>query len=771
MKVTANAETVVKGTLQAFRHVVDPYHVHTDYPWQQGPASWFANAEIVHDYDLQAIYPAPMRVPHDQTGDDYYAWSGCGAEGLPKLAWTGIGVPLSFRCSHPLGFQELYYAAAQLDADSSYFEGRADCLCQGVTCLWQRYDQNIEYSAAPDNPPYTTWIVEVGAGADARWYSVVFFGQGEIVISKSDDQGASWVDIEKVACGADVWKAAWGESDPVFTEGANPPPSPDPTMPGTDVPSEYNVLEFRLLAGRLEIRVGSQDRIYKYNEARIDADGFAIATINRVRAVAFKYTSLALSAHPTKWTPSAGFDSQEIPIGFTSTNYTTPYIMAAGPVPNGWDAFIDPANSYLAGPIVYYRLLFEGPTAGVYKGRPWADFVAAARAVHLMWLPNIISLVGPDRQAQPEVVDVEFSFNPQDLTVGARGKCTFNNNRPLVLPTGEVGFYGQWVMNYGQNACRIYGERKLNNATDLTATMFTGYGNTASETAGEAGSSKTDMMLQDRSIQLMSPRFALPWMDGWNFFYAMAYMAQQGHVDIGDMAFSPYVPPDPFTDFGDEDGNGAFFLPVGSAGSALTRYSGVHLWEIMKKLAFSIGYVLGFDAFGALQCKKFRVPFGVKRYFYESDHQSGGVNGCWNIATGKNMEEVRSDAIVVGVDAFAPLYDTVAYKVTDPGVQFDINAFNHLGYSNPAVWIDSQFANPYFAASSAFQMMNFMRLPGLFVRLTTWLNPDIAPLDVIQVNADRYGITGLPLLVLKARNIVTKDNGATTITARLAPVL
>lgn len=768
MTVNALVEVLVKGTHQAFRHVTDPFYVHSDFPWQYGPSSWFVNGDTVHDYDSQCVYPAPVRVPHDQTSDGYYGSGGCGGVDLPVIDWTSLFGPLSYRCSQPLGFQELYQVVPQADSDGAHLEAVADVLCQGVTFLWNRFDPNASMTAYPAAGPYTTFMVSVGAGDDERIYSVIFFGEGEVVISKSDDHGVTWKDIERAAVGADVWQAAWGNPDPKFVEGAH---TEDPHAPGTDLPCTYNVLEFRLIAGRLEIRIGSQDRIYKYDEARIGGDGNPIWTINKLHVNVYKFVALALSAHPTKWANACIFDSQEIPIGFVNTNVAPAYISSAGVVPPAWVAGLIPAGTFLDGPIVYYRLEITGPVAGAYQERTYSDFVAAVRSVNLIWTANVISLIGPNRPALPESVVVDYSFNPMDLTLASAAKCIFNNNRPVVLPTSEFGFYGQWLMAYGQNGCQINAKRTRDGFDDLVATIFTGYGNTAAEIDGQLGASQAVMSCGDRSIQHKSPRFALPWMDGWNSFYAQGYLSQLCHVDLSDMYFQALVPPDPFTDLGDEDGQPAYFLPVGSAGSALTRFSGVDVWEIQKKIAYSIGYVLGYDVFGHLHYQKFRVAPGIKRTFYESDPQSGGLNGCWSIRAGKTMEEVRSDAIIVGIDAFAPLYDTIAVKHTDPAVEFDINAFNHLGYSNPFVWVDSQFAQAQFADTASQQMLYFLRLPGLFVSLTTWLNPDIAPLDVITMQADKFGVSAIRLLVLSVRHTINMDLGTTTIMAKLVPVL
>lgn len=767
--VDSHAEVAVKGTHEAFRHVVSPFHVQTDFPWNYGPASWYDNSEMVHDLELQCVYPAPRRVPHNQQVSHYYNLESldCGGVDLPRVEWGTVGasIPIDFRCSQPLGFSEIYLPGTQNSQDDMFFEAEANVGCQGVSFLWARYAGNERYSDFPDIGAYVTFRVHVGTGVNERIYSVSHRGQGEVTVQMSDDLGVTWKELDKVATGADVWKSAWGEADPVTI----PDGWDDPDNQATDLPYDYNVLEFRLLAGRLSIRVASMDRIYVYDEARIDEEGQPIWKIEKVSVKAYKFVNLALSAHPTKWSNVANYDSQEIPIGFYSENFTDPYIDSAGVVPPGWLAhLIDPTS--LTGPIVYYRLELTGFVDGAYKNRSWCDYVAAVRAVNLIWLAEVLPTGGFDRNAAPEVAEVEFAFNPDTLTVNSAASMTYNNNRPLILPTTEIGFWGEWAMNYGQfgMACNMY--RSVDGPVDLSARVFTGYGGVSHNTDGEAGASQTVVRAADRSIQLMSPRFALPWMDGWNVFYAQAYLSQLGHVDFDDLTYGYLVPDSPFDDWGDEDGNPAYFLPVGTAGSVLTRHSATQIWQVKQKISKSIGYVLGHDVYGHEVFRKFRLPVGVKRAFYESDVESGYINGCWSVRSWKDMSEVRSDSIIVGVDAFEPLARTIAVKTTDPDVQYNFNAFNHLGYSMPAVWVDSQFANWDFAVQASQETLAFMRLPGLGLTFTTWLNPDIAPLDVVTFYGQKFGISGIPMMVLSVKHRVTKSLGMTTISAMYVPI-
>lgn len=772
MLVAEFASAGMTAPQSRFPFVQKPFYTHTDFPWQNGVLVWRTNVDFISDYDGQYIYPAPLAVYHDQGGGYYYD----GEDPGPSVGWTNVGnLPFSFRENKPHSFTEFHLKQTAADADYGLFAAEAEVACMGVTYLWSRTDQEAKDTLDPSAKKFTTFRVGVGWGNDRVLYSVRYTGQGEVKIAKSLDQGATWIELETLRQQGE-YEAAWGLPNESGAEGSGTGSGGSGGEEGKDAPRDMNYLEFRLIAGRMMIWTGSNGP-YVYDEHRFNADGGAIVTINSLHVRAYKFTSFACSGHPTKWKTECIYDSPEIPIGFYSESIQQPYIDPAGVVPDGWFATI--YESYagsLYGPIVTYRMVVGGPIAGYYNGEPYADFCAAVRAVSLFWSPQIYFNPAAPIQTLPEAITVTHEFDMNTLQINSGGNLIFNNNRPRNLGPWGYGTFGEWLRATGQVAIDVYMTRTTpSGSIPPGVRTFAGYGNTIGEISAEYEGSYFTMHLADRKRQLMNPRFALPWLDGWNVYYAMAYLAQLGGVDISDMTFSPYVPNVPFgpgSDLGSPEGP-SYYLPVGDAGSILTRFSGQNLWEVMSKIAYAIGYMLFFDANGQLQFRKFTMPAGLKRSFYESDRASaaqpgGGLEGCWSMAVTKDMGEVRNVSITIGMEAFTK-YRPIVFKWVDGDSIYTPTAFNHLGYENAAVWMDSQFGNEAFAYFASYEMFRFLRIPGYAVTFTTWLQPDIFPLDMIGVQSPKLGTYGLRFMVTSVRHHVDKNRGESTITARYIP--
>jgi len=755
-----------------FPFVQKPFYTHTDYPWQNGVIVWRRNEDFISDYDGQYIYPAPISVYHDQGGGYGYD----GDDPGPSVGWVNFGnIPFSFRTNKPHGFTEFSLTQNPSDADYGLFDARAEVACMGATFLWSRTDQEAGDTLDPSAKKFTTFRVGVGWGDDRVLYSVRYLGQGEVKIAKSYDQGYTWIELENLRQKGE-YEAAWGIPNESGTAGTGSSSGTGSSGP-KEAPRDMNYLEFRLIAGRMMIWTGSNGP-YVYDEHRINADGGNIITINQLVIRAYKFTSFACSGHPTKWKTQCIYDSPDIPTGFYSETLQQPYIDPAGIVPSGWYANVYelyPGSLY--GPIVNFRLVVGGPINGYYNGEPYSDFCAAVRAVSLFWSPKIYFNPANPITTYPEEITVTHEFDMETLQINSGGALVFNNNRIRSLGPWGYGTFGEWLRNTGQVAMDVWMTRTTPTGSVPGAIRtFAGYANTLGEISAEYDGSYFTMHMADRKRQLQNPRFALPWLDGWNVYYAIAYLAQLGGVDISDMTFSQYVPNVPFgpgSDLGSPEG-GSYYLPVGDAGSVLTRFSGANVWEVISKIAYAIGYMVFFDANGQLQFRKFKMPNGLKRSFYESDRDSanyqsgGGLEGCWSMSVIKDMDEVRNISITIGMNAFTK-YEPIVYKWIDGDSIYTPTAFNHLGYENPAVWMDSQFGNENFAYLASYQMFRFLRTPGYKVSFTTWLQPDIFPLDMIGVQSAKLGTYGIRFMVTSVQHHVDKNRGHSTITARYIP--
>lgn len=776
MNVLDLCQVSLWATRSRFEFQKTPYFTLTDYPWQTGTNNQ-QNATMPFSADLQCFYSSPIFVPHNNGPENYYGEGGVQLN-LPSISWTPIdgSNPPAFQRNNPFGFAEMYLdgGAAQpgTERNEEFLALAWQGTCQGFTFIYKRTEKDDSVDGGSPYQKFTTFQIGVGTGSDTILYSLEFQAQGDARLYKGIYDGTggyNWTMVGTTGTGSDIWGTNMGKAASNFYSGSY----------GVSDDGRYSYICFMLIAGRLVVYNQSKDQAYFCDEWRVDENGNPIWQINYAVMKFYDYQRIECSGHPMKFSISDSMSSPELSIGFYNPNVNPIYVDSAGIVPPGVDVTLDPnGETYLAGPIIDYSLLLTSQQTGTYKEVPYADWAGAVRSINISWVGetdfNPASPVFPE----PHDVLVEHFFDPDSLTVDSSAKLRFNSTLYENLPTGEFGTWAQWGQNYGHVAIEVQMTRNSPDGGTLPfGTIFTGYGNTTGTSEGHAGQVIFTMSGKDRKIQLDNPRWDLPWMDGWNVFYAIAYLAQLGGVSIDDMGFSALIPPvafGPGSDLGDGNGNGAYYLPVGSAGAQLTRFSGTSLWDTMKKISNSIGYMMFFDVYGVLQFSKFSIPNGIKRFFFESDPESaaqsgGGLEGCWSIQTIKDMSEVRSDMILIGVDAFTPQWNPIVERWTDDGVINNVSAFNHLGYKNPSVWIDSQFADPDFASEAAAAMYRYFRTPGLNLSLTTWSQPDLFPLDVISLQSDRFGVSAIPMVILGVRHSQTIDIGSTTIFARFVP--
>jgi len=763
MRIQDYAQVQLQDPQSRWTYVKLPRFEYSDFPWNNTAAVWGSNVDFIADYNLQAIYPKPVMVYHDQA-----VGYGLGSDSSPNVKWANVGtVPFTFRQNTPHNFTEFDLQLSPSTAESYYLDATATISAQGVTFLWSRLDQQDRDVSDGDYVKYTTFRVGIGTGSNVVLYSLHYDGGGSVVISRSTDNGTTWKDLESFRDQGDT-NASFGQADDQYDTSG---------VVGHAPKNPMNYLEFRLLAGRLQIWVGNNDVPYVFEENRVDNTGAPITLINSLEVRAFRFIALSFSAHPTKWNVSCSYDSPEFTIGDTypaglgSYSFTT-----AGAVPTGWSATINPSTSSLSGPVCYYHLDLTGPTNGTYRSTPFADQCVCLRAVDLVWQAVTMRNTNLPVAVSPEEVHLRWEFNPDELIVTTSGSLLFNNNRQRILPTGALGYWGNWSVNSGQNAALVTLGRSIPGGLVAFQQAFSGYGHTTGEVIATTNGSMFKMGLRDRFIQMQNPRYALPWMDGWNVFYAAAYLASLGHFDIADMYFSSFVPDAPFglgTDLGSPESPHAYYLPVGDAGSVLTRNTGVSPLQILAKIAFSIGYFIAVDINGSLRFQKFMTPTTIKRTFWESDvagvvGSGTDLNGCEIMQMTKDLQQVRNTSAVIGVNAYSPKSEPIVFKYDDLDSVYNVNAFNFLGYQQQAVWMDSQFASPSFAQQAAQQMYAVLRVPGLDVPIkTNWIQPDIFPLDAITVYSPRLGLdTSTRLVVMSVEHHVTKSHAWTELTGR-----
>lgn len=737
----------------AFPRATSPAYVHTDFPWESSPVNWGANAGVISLPVSQLIMPAQLRVPHNQRDERLNVDPTVKA--YPYVEWQALepnSATARYAYNYPYLNSEIGHENWDED-ENQIVEFGTNINAQGFTYLYRRAERadvvlvggeegsvdELE-SAESDRSHELRW--EIGTGDDARGYSITFSGNGQALLQYWDRDTGEYDPVKTGNAGDDVSAMVWGAYS-------------------TD--NEYTAIEVLLAGGKMYVYLGSQDNPVVFDEGRVGEDGKTIQRVRRVEVRSVDHKTFYWSVFPTKFYASTGYDSVQFQIGFKSINNPNYKIIPAG----GWEDLGDVSATLeetetdsMKGPNVTYRLVFKLPITGRYKGVPYGDFAPGVHAVAFHWPRGpVYSLYSPQTPLGPESIVVSQEFDPETLQIRSGASLNFSNTR---------GQWGEWQQESGHVAVTVDITRTaISGASTMGVPpwvkVFTGIGHTSSSIDMSDGGGTFTMHCSDRVVQLEPPRWALPWMDGWNSIYAIAYLAQLGGITLEHMAFARYVPDDPYDDWGDPSviggfARGAYFLPVGYMSTNLTRFSGAGLWEIMSKIAYSIGYQLYFDAYGYLHFHKFQLPyfdnnaaFPIKRTFFESDVESstygGGAEGCWSITSSKNMATVRNKSIVVGVNSFSPIWEPIVMVSNDDRSVLDPSSSNFVGWVQPVVMADNQFADPYFAWQAAKGLLRFLRMPERKVMFETWFQPDIYPLDCIYLRSQRIGTIGIKYMV------------------------
>lgn len=593
----------------------------------------------------------------------------------------------------------------------------------------------------------------VGSGDDQVRYRVKTTTRLDFIIEKNESTLESgWTEIGRVPGGGD--------------------PSKNDGSPTGGLASKL-LVEFRLISGRLAIRIGDMTTPFYFDESRIGIDGKIIDKIWRCEFEGGGIERFEFGFRPLCFYSEPSFDSDDFQTGFRSTNIGEPDIEPAQELDPLWDLSIDPVFSQLTGPTCQYRLNFYHPADGTYRNINWTYSVAPVRAINLMWLAVLDQRLTLPVLAGPRDVTVTHIFNPDSLTIRSTAVLGFDAQGVKQMPTGEYSTYGEWTINQGllaieigmgRNTPAIWGEPNGGYAGN---TVFTGYAKTRDIIRGDGSNNwRYEMHCSDRWIQLDNPRWALPWMDGWHQLYAAMFVSQLHGVSPNEMLFRDFVPSIPFgpgSDLGSPEGLPAYYLPVGDQGTELTRFSGAKGIDIFAKWGQNIGYCQYFNVLGGQNFHKFYLPPGVKRSFFESDVESafgqigGGLEGMWDVAVEVDRLSVRSEVVLVGVRAFAPKYKPIIYRQEDGGVVDDPFAFNHLGFHNPSAVLDSQYANDYYAWRASLALMYFLRFPDLTVSWSTWLQQDMFPMDVVMIQSRRTGTQWIRMMITSVLHHTSAD--------------
>lgn len=777
-QIIHNAQVYMWPTHAFFTYRKQSQYSAVWYPWEFGDGTLIQNEGVITHYDHQHLTTAPFRVPHNSflnggvdSGYDSQLSSATSAgaydASLPGLTWNqNIGTGVNYyptwggQSDRSLGINA--FAPDYSSGDTNNFELQSDISNHhGVRTAMHVKPQPrvILASGAQGGDSTRTSPTDLYVGiitdAGSKW-QVISNSNLDYLIQIWN--GSAWVTINQIPRTSSVkgdYSYNGGDEEPIMD------------------------VEWRLLSGRLTIRINDMAHEFSvlpdYNGSTGTSNSLYIVSMF---AGADGIQNATLYAEPIKWLSEGSSTSFEQSAPYSSMDFDT-----ANPqlIDGSNPAFthtldtssIDPLTgdpyTQTDGPTLRYKIDIAGPTDGTYLGTAYSDLTTVIRGYELNFEGSDYSLPYPVTQVNPERISVSHKFDPGSLTIRSTATLHFNN---------YDSSWANFMLNNGQVAIQIYAQVGAD-TLGPPVLIFTGYGHRTGIIESYQGGSSFDMVCEDRMCQIDSQRWDLPRMDGWNQFYAAWYLMQQGGITPDDMYFNYLVPTDPFGDLGDQFGNPAPFLPIGDSGTLLNRYANGKLNDLLIKQANPIGYMMFADVAGEFHFEKFQLAIGVKQVFFDSDwegDESGyPYSGLIGSIVTKDQTQIRSDTAIIGINSFSPYWNPIIQRrPEDPSTNpiiFDTTVYNHLGYSNPAVWVDGIFANEDFASNAADFMFTVFSLPGLDVTMPTmWMQPNIFPLDNVVYAGDRVpGLSSIPMMVTEVSHDISVGRATSTIKAKYVP--
>lgn len=508
----------------------------------------------------------------------------------------------------------------------------------------------------------------------------------------------------------------------------------------------------RLMNKRLTLRLGAETTPY---DLPISSTGDP-PVITTVRVNAAVFTQFDCEIHPHKFSTAGSLRSNPISLGFSPS--TTPYYYITGITtqirrnsgavwnptwPSGSAVTVTRVGA-TSDPDQEYDLAITNAAAGSYAGRDYADTTAAVVRVTLhvdgVWTSTPTTPI----PVIPKEIEEFIEFDPLNLTIEQRLSFTLDN------------FHGTWRGQAGNIAVDLslgYYDPAL-----ALQPRFTGMcGRYVLDRTSPAGA-VCRFEAQSLMRMLDVPTFAPPVMDFWNHYYAIAFLAQMAGITTSQMAFASLVPSDPFSAAGGDPA--PYFLPAGLGNRPWTpRDRHLTVRQLMDYIRKPTGFLLYFDAQGYLQYRRWvpPTPGTVKRVFTEgvTGIDGAGLTEYFDFRLTSDVENTRNQVVLIGIDPYDPRWSLILSKLEDSASIYALpgdEPQNYKGFRDPFVWVDSRFANAAFANAAALNLFGVLRLPGLSVNLTTWLQPDLYPMDTIGVNELRSGSDGVPFYIMGMRN-------------------
>jgi hypothetical protein len=511
---------------------------------------------------------------------------------------------------------------------------------------------------------------------------------------------------------------------------------------------------------------------------------------------------------PMKFRANATFISKEVPLGFVpnkDAEYKPLYARKAISK-TGFDSDTNLIFTSISETGVdsfsQYELSIESPVEGTYDGIDYSSNTAILRGVTVIFPEEAQQGTGVPLFLAPEEITVSHYFDFDSLTINSNASLVFNNFSPVSKNTfgapnlwwGEIANYSGTFAVQIDAITRYFDEN--NNVVFVNGPhrLFTGIASLKSSTSIEPnGQSKHVIQCVGREAALKSPKFYLPWVDGWNIYAAIAYYANnsgiyRGDVSDSDLGFINKVPDDPF---GDSPTGDSFFLPVGSGGYPLMRANtGANNWDNIGRIAKQFGYYYFFDNFGRLQFDKFELrnsPVAYRIFNVVDNILDGAVpspgSAVMNGSIDRDLTQVRNKVTIMGIDAYGGKWDPLISHRTDENsiynfsqsTALDLIGGNFLGFENAFVWVDSQFATLDYASDAADAAFEILKVPSITGSMTSWPQFDIFPgvrvgiHDVKSGAFDRFTGKYLEFMVTGITHVIRKGFARSNMNLRYIP--
>jgi hypothetical protein len=310
-------------------------------------------------------------------------------------------------------------------------------------------------------------------------------------------------------------------------------------------------------------------------------------------------------------------------------------------------------------------------------------------------------------------------FDPATLNIYAEASAEFHNESKA------------YSLTSGVRACEL----DLGYTGLVLQKRLTGYAGHLMQWDTSPGERSFKIQCFDRSVTLRSPggiqTVNVPYMDGWCIYSAMRYLANYAGIQDQWLGF-PICDGDIFNPCGH------YLLPYGDEFHPLVRFAGgKYIWDCMQEIQRYCGYALYFDADGMLQFYPFipSAPGLQKKIFTlvpEVDYFGAPVlNELMSVSRQRDMRRVRNDVVIVGMDP--ETWSPIRAQNVDQNSIFNPFAENYLGYRSQMVWADSMFCTEAYAQQAADAVYGVARVPEDRITLTGWMQPTLAPLDVIYI--------------------------------------